>query len=125
MASSEVDQLLSGAFHVIINKIEADRLQIAKKWDWKWIFIHQEYFFRKIPVINLSFLPKYLHLQEKKSVISDYEFLLSILNAFNVGTDDYYPKFCNVYDAKELQILYHDCSIILRLGVANHKHWLI
>ena len=27
-----------------------------------------------------------------RDVISDYEFLLSILNAFTVGTEEYYPK---------------------------------
>ena len=47
MANSEGDQLLAGAFHAIMDKIEADILQIAKKWNWKWIFIHQGYFFRK------------------------------------------------------------------------------
>ena len=30
MASSEGDQLLSGAFHVVMDKIEADILQITK-----------------------------------------------------------------------------------------------
>ena len=28
-------------------KIEADILQTAIKWNWKWIFIHQGYFFQK------------------------------------------------------------------------------
>ena len=50
-----------------------------------------------------------------------YEFLLSILNAFTVGTEEYYPKCYNVNDAKGLEILYYDCSIILCLEVANHK----
>ena len=31
MSSSEADQLLAGAFHAIMNKIEADILQITKK----------------------------------------------------------------------------------------------
>ena len=35
MASFEIDQVLAGAFHVIMDKIEADILQIAKKWNWK------------------------------------------------------------------------------------------
>ena len=35
MASSEEEQLLAGAFHVIMNKIEADILQTAKRWNWK------------------------------------------------------------------------------------------
>ena len=35
MASSEGDQLLAVAFHAIIDKIEADILQIAKKFNWK------------------------------------------------------------------------------------------
>ena len=33
MASFEIDQVLAGAFHVIMDKIEADILQIAKKWN--------------------------------------------------------------------------------------------
>ena len=35
MASFEIDQVLAGAFHVIMDKIEADILQIAKLWNWK------------------------------------------------------------------------------------------
>ena len=35
MASPEGDQLLAGAFHAIMGKIEAGILQIAKKWNWK------------------------------------------------------------------------------------------
>ena len=35
MASPEGEQLLVGAFHAIMDKIEADILQIAKKWNWK------------------------------------------------------------------------------------------
>ena len=35
MASSEENQILAGAFHAIMDKIEADILQIAKKWNWK------------------------------------------------------------------------------------------
>ena len=63
MASSEGDQLLAADFHAIVDKIEADILQIANKWNLKLIFIHQGYFFRKIPAINASFAPKYVHLQ--------------------------------------------------------------
>ena len=33
MASSEGGQLLAGAFHFIMDKIEPDILQIAKKWN--------------------------------------------------------------------------------------------
>ena len=36
MASSEGNQVPSGASHVIMDKIEADILQIAKKWNKKW-----------------------------------------------------------------------------------------
>ena len=35
MASPEGEQLLVGVFHAIMDKIEADILQIAKKWNWK------------------------------------------------------------------------------------------
>ena len=35
MASSEVDQLLAGAFHAVMDKAEADIPQIAKNWNWK------------------------------------------------------------------------------------------
>ena len=55
MTSSDGNQSLARAFHSIMDKIEVDILQIAKKWNWKWIFIHQGYFFRKIPAINASF----------------------------------------------------------------------
>ena len=33
MTSSEGDQLLAGAFHAIVDKIEIDILQIVKKWN--------------------------------------------------------------------------------------------
>ena len=65
MGSSQGDQLHEGAFHAIMGKIEAGLLQIAKKWNWKWIFMYQGYFFRKIPAINGSFAPKYAHLASK------------------------------------------------------------
>ena len=64
MASSEGNQLLAGAFHAIMDKIEAHILQTAKKWNWKRIFMHRGYFFRKIPAINATFAPKYMHLQD-------------------------------------------------------------
>ena len=50
-----------------------------------------------------------------RDIISDYEFLLSILNAFTVGTEECYPRCNNVNDAKRLQILYHYCNNILHL----------
>ena len=54
-----------------------------------------------------------------RDIISDYEFLFSILNVFTVGTEECYPKCYHVNDVKGLQILYHDCSIILRLEVTK------
>ena len=56
---------------------------------------------------------------QRRDIISDYEFLPLILNAFTVGIEKYYPKCYNVNDAKCLQILYRDGSIILRFDVAN------
>lgn len=35
MTSPEGDQLLAGAPHAIMDKIEADILHIAKKWNWE------------------------------------------------------------------------------------------
>ena len=61
----------------------------------------------------------------ERDITSDYDFLLTILNGFTVGTEEYNPKCYNVNDAKGIQTLYHDCSIILRVEVANHKYWLI
>ena len=63
MASSEGNKLLAGASYVIMDKTEADILQITKNWNWKWIFIHQGNFSGKIPAINASFAQKYVHLQ--------------------------------------------------------------
>ena len=60
-----------------------------------------------------------------RDIISDFEILLSILNTFIIGTEEYEPKCYKVNDEKALQILYHDCSIILLLEDANHKYWLI
>ena len=62
---------------------------------------------------------------QRRDIISDYEFLPSNLNAFTVGAEEYYAKCYKVNDGKGLQILFHDCSIILHLAVADHKYWLI
>ena len=62
---------------------------------------------------------------KRRDIVSDYEILLSILNVFTVGTEEYYPKCYYVNDGKGLQILYHDYNIILHSEVANHKYWLI
>ena len=59
---------------------------------------------------------------QQRYIISDYEFLLSFPNAFTVEPEEYYPKYYNVNDEISLQILYHDCSIILSLEVAIHKY---
>ena len=37
-----------------------------------------------------------------EDIISDYEFL----NAFTVGTEEYYPRYYDVNDTKCFQILY-------------------
>ena len=57
MASSEGDQLLKGAFHAILDKIEADILQIAKSGMGYESSHISDTFFRKIPDINASFAP--------------------------------------------------------------------
>ena len=58
MPSADEDLLLSRAFHAIIDKIEAYILQISKKWNWIKTFIHQGYYFRKIPAIKCQFCTK-------------------------------------------------------------------
>ena len=63
MTNSEGIHLLARTFHAIMYKIKTDILQIAEKWNLKWIFIHQGYFFREIPAINVSFAPNYVYLQ--------------------------------------------------------------
>ena len=37
MAFSEGNRLLEDDFHVVLNEIEADMLQITKKYNLKWI----------------------------------------------------------------------------------------
>ena len=59
--SSEGDQLLAGAFHAIIDKIEADILQRSGIKN-KSSYIKNT-FFRKMPAINDSFAPKSVRLQ--------------------------------------------------------------
>ena len=68
MSTSEGDQLPAGAFHTIMDKIEADSLQIAKKWNWKCIFIHQEYLFRKILAVNSASQVREKHKDEVPNV---------------------------------------------------------
>ena len=53
MTKFEGNQLLVGVYHAIMDETETDML----------IFIHQGYFFRKIPALSASFAPKYVHLQ--------------------------------------------------------------
>ena len=50
-----------------------------------------------------------------------FQFWMLLLLALNIIL----PKVLNINDAKGIQILYYDCSIILRLEGANHKYWLI
>ena len=45
--------------------------------------------------------------------ISDCRFLLLFMNAFILGTEEYYTRCSNVNDAKGLQTLYNHCNIIL------------
>ena len=59
MASSEGNQQHAKAFHATMDKTVTDILQIAKKWNWKWIITHQAYFFRKIPAIYVSYVPSW------------------------------------------------------------------
>ena len=33
-----------------------------------------------------------------RNIVSDYEFLLLVMNAFTAGTEEYYPKSYNVND---------------------------
>ena len=64
ITSSEGDQPLARAFRAIMDTMEADDiLQIAEKCNWKYVFVHQGYFFRKIPTINVSFVPKNAQLE--------------------------------------------------------------
>ena len=58
MASSERNQLLVGAFHAVVDKTEADILQITKNWKWIWVFIHQGYFFRETSATKCQFCTK-------------------------------------------------------------------
>ena len=41
MTCSVEDHPYWGDFHAIMDKKEADMLQIVKTWNWKWIFQHQ------------------------------------------------------------------------------------
>ena len=60
--------------------------------------------------MNVNGNPKTLKFQQKD---------VSILDAFTVSTEEYYPNCYNVNDAKDLQILYYDCKIILPLEVKS------
>ena len=63
MVCTKRNQLFEGNLHAILDKIEADILQITKEWNRKWIVLHQGSFNRKIPATNGSSAPKYVHLQ--------------------------------------------------------------
>ena len=64
MACTEGNQLPEGDLHATLDKIEADLLQITKKWNWIGI-VYQGSFNRKIPApaTNGSSAPKYVHHQ--------------------------------------------------------------
>ena len=49
-----------------------------------------------------------------RDIILDYEFLILILNAFTVGTIEYYPKCYCENEAKGLQFLFQGCTFTLR-----------
>ena len=80
------------------------------------------FFKKKMIVYNSN--SKTLKFQWKRYCFSLWAFSL-ILNAFTVGTGEYYQKCYKVNDAKDLKILYQDWNIILRLQVPIHKYWLI
>ena len=157
-----------------MDKIETDILQIEKKFNWKWIFIYQEYFFQKDfsykyqvcakvrepsklvsevwakckDVLNkilktrcklatkkkekkIFVLEQYRQTSQRMMSVSkkqfksfeisaedigfilDYRFLLLIMNAFIIGTEEYYTRYSNVNDTKGLQTLYNHCNNIL------------
>ena len=56
-------QLFAGDFHAVLDEINTNIFQFAKKWSWKVIVSHQRCFFRKLPDIFVSFAPKYVNLQ--------------------------------------------------------------
>ena len=62
---------------------------------------------------------KRFEISAEKNIISDYVLLLSVLNVFTVGIEEYYPNCNNLNDAKSLQVLCHYWNITLRLQVAN------
>ena len=38
MAFSEGNQLFAGGFRANLDETNADMVQFAKRWNWKWIF---------------------------------------------------------------------------------------
>ena len=52
-----------GDLHAALDEINVDIFQFSEKWNWKWTVYHEEHFFRKLPATNVSFAPKYVHLQ--------------------------------------------------------------
>ena len=58
------NKLLQIYLHAILDKVEADILQIIKEWNRKRIVLQQGSFNRNIPDTNGSSAPQYVHLQD-------------------------------------------------------------
>ena len=102
-------------------KIRAPSRLVSEVWaKYKHVptkirFVFEHY--RKTSQRTMNVRKQQLRNFSGRDIISDNEFLLSVLNAFTVGTEKYYPKRYNVNDTKGLQIHHHACSIILGLEV--------
>ena len=63
---------------------------------------------------DLCFKKRWIHITvivklwnySERDIISDHEFLLSILNAFTDGTEEHYLKYYKVNNVEDLQNLY-------------------
>ena len=63
MAFPGGNMLLAGVFRAILDVTNADMVQFTKRWNWKWIVLHQGYFGRKFAATNESSAPRYVYHQ--------------------------------------------------------------
>ena len=63
MVCTKLNQLLQGDLQTILDKIEADILQITMKWNCKWIVWNPVPSARNIPATNCSSTPKYVQIK--------------------------------------------------------------
>ena len=88
-------------------------MQVSKKKKKKFVLEQYRQNSQRMMSVGKKQFKSFEVSAEDIGFISDCRFLLLFMNAFILGTEEYYTRCSNVNDAKGLQTLYNHCNIIL------------